>query len=132
MPAAPISIPDHRDIVFKRQETKSARRMAKSVVGSFVLKGAYLGKLLACQEADQIEMVISHVDQDRMLQLKQRMIRLQDVRNILAKKDTDRLKRADFPALKRLTKNCDAVHEPIALADHHFSLAFFDHAGNMS
>jgi len=75
--------------------------MEKCVIGSFVLKGAHLGKLLACQEADQIEMVIGHVDQDRMLQLKQRMIRFQDVGSILAKEDTDRLKLADFPALKR-------------------------------
>jgi len=104
MLSAPISIPDHREHCFQVSTDKEAR----STDGEMryrefcTQKALTLENSLACQEADQIEMVIGHVDQDRMLQLKQRMIRFQDVGNILAKEDTDRLKLADFPRSEAL------------------------------
>jgi len=71
-------------------------------------------------------MVIGHVNQDRVLQLIHRMMLFQEVRNILAKEDTDCSKLTDSPALERLAKNCCTVHESIALTDHHFRVSLFD------
>src|SRR6516164_11400237 len=76
-------------------------------------------------------MMVRHVYEDRVLQLIQRMILLQNVENILAKQDTNRLDFAKSAALERLSQKCRAVHESVTLSDHHLGIALLDGSQNV-